>query len=98
MKSKNAIEAGYLIQYEMPQVVTIDLSMDLYDGWDVLKIIQRLRLEGKVWVIVISACSEDVLNESVYLGADCYLQKPFAQKDLEMLINKLFPSPLKRIA
>lgn len=98
MKSKNAIEAGCLIQYETPQVVTIDLNMDLYDGWDVLKIIQRLKLENRVWVIVISASSEDVLNEAVHFGADCYLQKPFVQKDLEKLINKFSLSPLKRIA
>lgn len=98
MKSQNAIEASCLIQYETPQIVTIDLGLGThrFNGKDILKNIPRLKLEGKVWVIVISASDQDVLNESVSLGADCYLQKPFAQEDLEKLINKFFPSPQLR--
>lgn len=97
IKSKNAIETGCLIQYETPQIVTIDLSMmGQFDGRDVLKIIRGLKLQGKIWVVVISACTEDVLNEAVSLGADCYLQKPFVRDDLEKLINKFFPSPQLR--
>jgi DNA-binding response OmpR family regulator len=30
------------------------------------------------------------------VGADCYLQKPFSNNDLEKIINKFFPNHINR--
>jgi CheY-like chemotaxis protein len=93
--SKDAIQAGCLINSDHPQIVTIDLGMSVFDGLDVLKIIKGLHLEEKVWTIVISGGNEKTLQEAIGLGADCYLQKPFSSSDLDKIINKFFPDQHK---
>lgn len=95
VRSKDAIEAGCLIKNELPEIVTVDLSMNAFDGLDVIKIINGLELRKRIWVIVISACDEDTLKGAVNLGADCYLQKPFSNCDLEKLINRFYPHKVK---
>ena len=95
LKSSDAIEAGCMIKHEKPQIVTVDLGMKLFDGLDLLKIINGLELRKNMWVIVISACDEKKLQESIDLGADCYLQKPYTNRDLEKLIAKFFPATAK---
>lgn len=91
LSTPDAIKAGGLITYEKPHIVTLDLSLENFDGTDVLKIINGLKLTEKIWVIVISADSEENLQKAVDLGADCYLQKPFSEQDLKKIINKFFP-------
>lgn len=91
VKSKDAIEAGCLIKSEAPQIVTVDLGMNKFDGLDVIKIINGLNLREKIWIIVISGHDEEALKGAVSLGADCYLQKPYSNDDLEKIINKFFP-------
>ena len=91
LTTHDPIKAGSLINYERPQIITLDLSLNVFDGLDVLKIINSLKLSEKIWIIVISAASEDHLQKAVDLGADCYLQKPFAENDLKKLINKFCP-------
>jgi CheY-like chemotaxis protein len=91
LKSKDVIEAGCMIKYERPNIVTVDLTMKTFDGIDLLKIINGLEARKNIWVVVISGSDEEKLKESVDMGADCYLQKPFSQHDLEKLIHRFFP-------
>jgi CheY-like chemotaxis protein len=91
LTTSDAINAGCIINNDRPQIVTLDLGMNTFDGLDVIKIINGLKLHDKVWVVVISGKSEERLQEAVDFGADCYLQKPFLQADLDKIINKFFP-------
>lgn len=95
-KSKDAIEAGCMIKHEVPNIVTVDLGMSSYDGMDLLKIINGLENRKNIWVVVISGGDEEVLKESVNMGADCYLQKPFSNHDLEKLIHRFFPPTIAK--
>jgi CheY-like chemotaxis protein len=90
--SGDAIQAGLVIKNKMPKIVTLDLTMTSFDGLDVLKIINGLQLQGKIWVVVISGSSEENIQQAMNVGADCYLQKPFSNNDLEKIINKFFPN------
>lgn len=91
LKSQDAIEAGCMIKQEVPNIVTVDLGMSSFDGMDLLKIINGLEARKNIWVVVISGGDEEALKESVNMGADCYLQKPFSNHDLEKLIHRFFP-------
>jgi CheY-like chemotaxis protein len=91
LKSRDAIEAGCMIKHEVPNIVTVDLTMKTFDGLDLLKIINGLEARKNIWVVVISGSDEEKLKESVDMGADCYLQKPFSHQDLEKLIHRFFP-------
>jgi len=79
-----------MIVSEQPLLLTLDLNMQLIDGIEVIKFIKSLNLENKIWIIVISADSEEELVNAVNYGADFYLKKPFVQKDIEKIITKVF--------
>lgn len=87
----NGFKAGVLLKQENPQIVTIDLSMEDLDGYDVLKIIQSLKLSTKAWIIIISGNSQDCFEKAIEMGADFYLKKPFSKTDLEKIINRIYP-------
>jgi two-component system response regulator VicR len=90
--AQSGFRAGYLLNEQKPQIITLDLNMKDIDGHDVLKIIKDLNLNRKTWIVVISGEAEHQLKKAVELGADFYLQKPFTKFDLEKIIHKLFPN------
>jgi len=89
--AQNGFKAAVLLKQELPEIITLDLTMNELDGYDLLKIIKSLKLKQKSWIIIISGNSEDNFQKAMELGADFYLQKPFSKQDLEKIINKLFP-------
>ncbi|MDO9181263.1 MAG: response regulator [Bacteriovorax sp.] len=89
--AENGFKAGYLLNQEKPQILTLDLNMCDLNGYDVLKIIKGIKLNHKVWVIIISGDSEERLEKAIELGADLYLKKPFLKEDLEKIILKFYP-------
>lgn len=91
LSSDNGFKAGLLISQERPQIITLDLNLENVDGYDILEMIKKLKLENKVWIVVISGESEDCLEKSIELGADCFLKKPFSKNDLEKIIKKFYP-------
>jgi CheY-like chemotaxis protein len=95
LTAENGFKAGYLLNLEKPQILTLDLNMRDLNGFDVLKIINGLKFNHKIWVIVISGDSEDRLEKAIELGADFYLKKPFSKNDLEKIIKKFYPEKNK---
>ncbi len=87
----NAFKAIMLIAKERPNIVTLDLNLVSISGREVLNMIKGLELKHKMWIIIISGETEKKLQEALTLGADFYLEKPFAMTDLEKLILKLHP-------
>lgn len=91
LSADNGFKAGYIINQQKPQIITLDLNMESVDGYDVLKMIKGFHLENKVWVVVISGEPNDCLEKSIELGVDFILKKPFSKNDLEKIIRKLYP-------
>jgi two-component system response regulator VicR len=91
LSAQNGFRAGFILNQECPQILTLDLNMKELNGYDVLKIIRGLKLNHKLWVIVISGESEESLEKAIEEGADFYLKKPFSKIDLEKIIHKFFP-------
>ena len=94
LSAENGFKAGFILNQEKPQLLTLDLNMKNLNGFDVLKIIKGLNLSQKVWVIIISGDSIGSLEKAIELGADFYLRKPFAKNDLEKIIQKVCPENL----
>nr|BDT27435.1 response regulator [Bacteriovorax sp. HI3] len=89
--AENGFKAAILAKKEVPQIITIDLSMNGLDGYDVVSIIQKLKVRQKAWIIIISGSSHDSCERAVEMGADFYLQKPFSKTDLEKIIWRVCP-------
>ena len=78
-------EALALFQTVQPDVVVLDVMMPKMDGYGV---IQALRQQSEVPIVMLSACSE--VKDRILgleLGADDYITKPFSPKELEARIR-----------
>lgn len=76
----NGHEALEKYHRQRPDLVILDLMMPVVDGWEVCR---RLRREGEVPIIMLTARSEDVDKiVGLELGADDYLVKPFNPREL----------------
>jgi DNA-binding response OmpR family regulator len=69
------------LRYERPDVVVLDLMLPELDGWEV---IERARAEGiGTPILVVSARGTELDRvRALELGADDYLVKPFAMREL----------------
>jgi len=67
----------------LPDVIVSDIMMPEMDGIELLKEIKENRETGKIPVILLSArAGEEARIEGYEMGADDYLIKPFAAKEL----------------
>lgn len=68
------------IETERPVLVILDLMLPEMDGWEVCR---RLRAEGNLPIIMLTARSDDVDKiVGLELGADDYVTKPFNPREL----------------
>lgn len=73
-----------------PQIVVLDVMMPEVDGWEVLSRIRQNALIATVPVIMLTARDDVESKERGFgLGADDYLTKPFAIKELRCRLRAL---------
>ena len=86
-QASNGQEALTSCKSLKPQVVLLDLTMPVMDGFGVL---EALKLEGlKPFVIVISADVQPKAQERVKeLGAIAFLRKPIKTEEIEQVLKE----------
>jgi DNA-binding response OmpR family regulator len=76
----NGREALEMVQARRPDLVVLDLMLPELDG---LEVCRRLRREGDLPIIMLTARSDDIDKiVGLELGADDYLAKPFNPREL----------------
>ena len=86
---KNGKEAINLVESDYtPEVIIMDLSMPVMDGWEATKIIRN----GSAWeelpIIALSAnASSGDKERAIDVGCSFYLTKPIEMDKLEGIIN-----------
>jgi len=69
-----------LLKSELPGIVILDLGLPDMDG---MKVLKEIRLQGDVPVIILTVRGEETDKvRGLELGADDYIVKPFAHKEL----------------
>lgn len=99
MTAGNGPQALEMLAMDRPDLIVLDVLMPGMDGFEVL---QRIRTESSVPVIILSAReSSDDKVKGLQLGADDYLAKPFSPDELvariESVRRRLLPED-ERIA
>lgn len=75
---------------ELPDLVVLDIMLPNMDGTEVLKVLKRDPLTGKIPVIMLTARGEEIDRIiGLELGADDYMIKPFSVKELLLRVNVL---------
>lgn len=90
--AKNGVEAlKRLNEEEGIELVLLDINMPLMDGITFLEILRRDKDKyGEIPVIIISTeGEEESVMEALRKGATGYIKKPFRQRELHELLEKV---------
>jgi len=83
-------EALDLTRSHHPDLVLLDIMLPGIDGYRVCEIIRRDPLLKAVRIVFLTAKgNEEDIAKGLVLGADAYLTKPFANKDLVAMVKGL---------
>lgn len=81
--ASDGVEALRLVKSELPNLVLLDLMLPEIDGFDVCKQIRRDNTISNMPIIMITAKSDELDKVlGLELGADDYITKPFAVREL----------------
>jgi DNA-binding response OmpR family regulator len=84
-------EALAVIREQLPDLVTLDMSLPDIDGVEVCR---QVRLVSDCYVIVISGRTSEIDRlVGLEVGADDYLVKPFSMRELQARVAALFRRP-----
>ena len=89
--ARSGADALTVIREELPDLVTLDLTLPDIDGVEVCR---QVRLVSDCYVIVVSGRTAE-LDRLIGLevGADDYLVKPFSMRELQARVAALFRRP-----
>ena len=88
--AKNGMEALEIIQSEDLDLIISDVMMPEMDGYELTKRVKSNPDTSHLPIVLLTAkTQEDDRKQSMLIGADDYITKPFKMGDLEMRINNL---------
>ncbi|MDT0184722.1 response regulator transcription factor [Microbacterium sp. ARD31] len=89
--AQTGAEALTVIREQLPDLVTLDMSLPDIDGVEVCR---QVRLVTDCYVIVISGRTSEIDRlVGLEVGADDYLVKPFSMRELQARVAALFRRP-----
>ncbi|MBN1311021.1 MAG: response regulator [Anaerolineae bacterium] len=75
---------------QKPDLVIVDLAMPGMDGYQVIEELRKLAGDKSLPIIILTAHDQDVMRDyGTELGADLYLTKPIAPKQLVEHVSHL---------
>ena len=76
-----------------PDLVMIDLSMPLLDGWGVLKQLQSDERTAQIPCVAVTAYGDADRGRALQLGFDDYIAKPFTSAELLKVVANILGRP-----
>jgi CheY-like chemotaxis protein len=73
-------------KFDLPDIFLIDKQLSGTDGLDICRFLKRQKLTRHIPVIMISAAPE-IGKQALEAGAEAYIEKPFAVKDLLRMVD-----------
>ncbi|MBT1701908.1 response regulator [Fulvivirgaceae bacterium PWU20] len=90
MVARNGKEALTLVDQEVPDLVLLDIMMPDVDGYGICSYIKTNNTLKKIKVVFLSAKTKEAdKQKGLDLGAELYITKPFATKELVKKIDAL---------
>lgn len=92
--AKNAKEARELFRDKKPGVILMDIGLPDGNGLDLAREFRKLRKDFVL--LFLSALNDpETKVEGLEIGADDYITKPFALKELILRLNRIFSSQIE---
>lgn len=87
-EAENGEMGIYKYKQLKPDIVTLDITMPVMDGIEVLKVIKEYDPKAKM-VMVTAMGQEAMVKKAVINGAKSFIVKPFNEKKLVDTLNKV---------
>ena len=96
-QAQNGEEVLQAIQEREFSLVILDIVMTGIDGVSVLREIKKIHPQSKV-IMCSSSNSEEIIKESVLLGSDAFIVKPYQNETLKRVVNRIMNLSTKEAA
>src|SRR5215210_5046639 len=87
VEAENGEEAIEVAQRECPDLILMDMSMPLLNGFAATRRIREIKELSNVWIIGISGISKEHRDAALDAGCDEFVTKPFDFPQLEKLLG-----------
>lgn len=88
-EAKDGAECVAMALKEPPDLLLIDLSMPVLDGWDVLRQLRENERTRLIPCVAVTAFPESDRPRALNDGFSAYLSKPFRTRDLLATVGRL---------
>lgn len=91
-EARNGAECLKLARQIRPDLVMVDLSMPVLDGWELFRALRSDELTASILCIAVTAHGEADRDRALRAGFDAYLSKPFRGVELLETVARLLSS------
>jgi two-component system cell cycle response regulator DivK len=93
IEARNGAECLKLARQLRPDLVMVDLSMPVVDGWDMLLALRADKLTTSIPCIAVTAHGDTDRDRALRAGFNAYVSKPFRGTELLETVARLLPPP-----
>ncbi len=94
IEARNGAECLKLAKQLRPELVMVDLSMPVVDGWDMLRALRADTQTASIPCIAVTAHGDADRDRALRAGFNAYVSKPFRGTELlECVARLLSPQP-----
>jgi CheY-like chemotaxis protein len=90
-EARNGRECVLMAQAEPPDLLLVDLSMPVLDGWGVLRELRADERTSGIPCVAVTAFADPTRERALAAGFDGYISKPFKSKELLDTVERLLP-------
>jgi two-component system, cell cycle response regulator DivK len=92
IEARNGAECLKLARKMRPDLIMVDLSMPVLDGWEMFRALRSDELTASILCIAVTAHGDNDRARALQAGFNAYLSKPFRGAELLETVARLLSS------
>ena len=88
-EAKNGLECLSMAKDQPPDLIMIDLSMPVLDGWELFRELKADAITAHIPCVAVTAQAESDRERAMQTGFSAYVSKPFRSEELLATVAKL---------
>ena len=93
LEARNGQECVDIAREAMPDLIMVDLSMPVLDGWGVFQELKSDQRTAAIPCVAVTAYGDSDRERALQAGFNAYISKPFRGVDLLGTVAKLLADP-----
>jgi CheY-like chemotaxis protein len=92
-EARNGLECLGMVKEQRPDLIMIDLSMPVLDGWAVFRELKADVLTAQIPLVAVTAHAESDRERALEAGFSAYVAKPYRTEELLETVARLISKP-----